>query len=139
MSVMTDQEIFDKVLKALREQRYASTVFGTSCRYRGRQGRKCAVGHLISDQDLLDYEGPIVCLPDAARESLGIMGDRQGLPMSPRCNFLKELQLAHDELMPVQMPDGSPDTLKPVTLGEWENRMRLIASNRSLIYSSSTL
>ena len=51
---MTDQEVFDKVVTALRGQHYKSYKNGI-CAYRGRKGRKCAAGHLIPDE-LYDEE-----------------------------------------------------------------------------------
>ena len=51
---MTDQEVFDKVVLALRKQGRKSTKLNRyghrTCRYRGDYGRKCAAGHLIPDE-----------------------------------------------------------------------------------------
>ena len=51
---MTDQEVFDKVVLALRKQGRKSTRLNgygqRICRYRGDYGRKCAAGHLIPDE-----------------------------------------------------------------------------------------
>lgn len=45
---MTPQEIFDTVKDHLSGMKYRSYFNGT-CRYRGRNGAKCAVGCLIPD------------------------------------------------------------------------------------------
>ena len=56
---MTDQEVFDTVVTALRRQGCKSVKRVASpradqctpvCRYRGENGTKCAVGHLIPDE-----------------------------------------------------------------------------------------
>ena len=60
---MTDQEVFDKVVTALRKQGRRSSMmqphpeYGSQeiCRYRGPRGVKCAAGHLIPDE-LYDEE-----------------------------------------------------------------------------------
>lgn len=46
---MTDQEIFDKVARAIKAQGRGSSS-GGYCRYRGPDGTKCAAGHLIPDE-----------------------------------------------------------------------------------------
>lgn len=46
---MTNQEAFDIVVKHLLTQKVQSYNFGAGCRYRGVEGRKCAVGILIPD------------------------------------------------------------------------------------------
>ena len=50
---MTQQEIFDTVCKHLaqqKEQAIGTSELGTSCRYRGKNNKKCAVGCLIPDE-----------------------------------------------------------------------------------------
>ena len=55
---MTAQEIYDKVLFALRRQGRASGFNSGSCEemcaYRSHDDCKCAVGHLIEDADYTD-------------------------------------------------------------------------------------
>lgn len=53
---MTDQEIFNTVVRALHAQggpsrRPPQPGEPNTCMYRGPNGRKCAVGHLIRDED----------------------------------------------------------------------------------------
>ena len=47
---MNNQEIFNKVLTNLRAQGRRSMI-GDRCCYRGSNGDKCAIGHLIADED----------------------------------------------------------------------------------------
>lgn len=49
---MTNQEVFEKVVRHLRAQGEKSLMPGCSvaCAYRGENGRKCAVGCLIADE-----------------------------------------------------------------------------------------
>jgi hypothetical protein len=46
---MTNQELFNKVVCAVRNQGRPSKSLGGFCRYRGESGAKCAVGFLIPD------------------------------------------------------------------------------------------
>ncbi len=51
-----NQEVFDYVVAALRKQGRKSLVFDSAtkkelCSYRGEEGKKCAAGHLIPDED----------------------------------------------------------------------------------------
>jgi hypothetical protein len=49
---MTDQEMFDTILTHLRQQglkSVGSSTEGPTCRYRTKDGRKCAVGCMIPD------------------------------------------------------------------------------------------
>lgn len=88
---MTEQEAFDIVVKHLFEQKRPSMLKGsTSCAYRGKKGRKCAIGALISDEEYsLELEAKdvtILDLEDALPPSLA------GLDIE----FLTELQDIHD-------------------------------------------
>lgn len=46
---MNNQEVFDKVVEHLYTQRARSVDFDSTCLYRGRHDRKCAIGALIPD------------------------------------------------------------------------------------------
>lgn len=50
---MTNQEVFDKVVKHLRAQgrKAVSDSMAATCRYRTEEGLKCAVGCLIPDNE----------------------------------------------------------------------------------------
>ena len=64
---------------------------GDSCAYRGRDGKRCAIGVLISD-DLYDaeFEGkPIKDLPAKVRRAIG-------MTTKARSDLLGDLQSVHD-------------------------------------------
>jgi hypothetical protein len=55
---VTKQEIFNTVVAGLAAQRFIRSMRGTGCSYRGAEGRKCAAGFLISDEQYRsDMEG----------------------------------------------------------------------------------
>jgi hypothetical protein len=48
------QEIFNKVWTGLKAQKFERSTFRADqliCAYRGEEGRKCAAGHLIPDEE----------------------------------------------------------------------------------------
>lgn len=47
----TTQETFDMICEGLKAQNWQRSAVGTQCLYRGPNGRKCAVGLLIPDDD----------------------------------------------------------------------------------------
>lgn len=58
MSKESMQKVFDTVYEALFKQGCKSTnnILGNGlCMYRGELGRKCAIGHLISDDQIKKY------------------------------------------------------------------------------------
>ena len=90
---MTEQEVFDKVVNHLLEQKYQASYEG-ACVYRAPDGASCAVGCLIPDE-LYDeeMEGSSLHLPDdklvAALEELDLWQHRK---------LLKDLQEVHDSV-----------------------------------------
>ena len=78
---MTQQQIFDKVATHLLTQG-AKSMMGDTCRYRGSNGAKCAVGCLIKD----DHYDPILELRSSRSELV-----KEALIKSKvdiRCSFL---------------------------------------------------
>ncbi len=51
MKMMTLQEIFDIVWVGLKSQGFKQSMVKGLCYYRGEGGKKCAMGHLISDEE----------------------------------------------------------------------------------------
>lgn len=88
------QEMLDKATQNIITQGCQS-LCENGCAYRGDNGTKCAVGHLISDEQIIKYnikEGAAVhCLCSDLFEELAPNGKPE-LVM----NFLKELQEARD-------------------------------------------
>ena len=97
---MTDQELFDKVKAHLLKQNARSTDAysgGTTCAYRGAEGRKCAIGCLIPDEDysmILEGKGPYV---PAVRIAAGLSLDQGALAA--------DLQGVHDGWEPSMWPE----------------------------------
>lgn len=116
---MNKQEIFDKVYSALINQGEPS-VNGGVCAYRGANGTKCAIGHMIPD-DLYDpeFEGKTIHgMYNATLESIFQVDN-----INPYLTFLSDLQRAHDI------------TLNYHGLEAWKRQMRLIAESYDLEFN----
>ena len=125
---MTVQEIFDKVLFALRKQGVAAgdwTGSHFTCSYKDSQGRRCAVGHLIPDEyiSLFVSNQPLICYSKGLIQKLGF---------EEHLSFLRQLQALHDSYLPYV---GAPDRLGERSMHLWEIRMKALADNRGLIYT----
>lgn len=119
---LTRQQIFDTVLARLREQGRASVNERGHCAYRGENGAKCAVGHLMPDDKFdPEWEGSVYDLPDEAFEAMGVSGDDLG--------FLLHLQKAHDECLDARWM--SKDQRREA----WEARMKSVAAQFELDYT----
>lgn len=119
------QSTYTKILLALREQGRPSLTEGPegqmNCMYRGDDGAKCAVGHLILEEvysPRLEYwsvgSDPIM----AALAASGIA------PTHPMLNLLQACQIAHDS------------QLFEASLENWEQAMEQIAAEFSLTYTA---
>ena len=103
------QAVFDTAYLGLRGQGFLRSVGGPECRYRGTNGRKCAVGHLFGDDMYSSkMEGRGVCsgeirkaieeagfgdFPVLSHEVEREIRSRGGYPDKV---FMQELQSAHD-------------------------------------------
>lgn len=115
---MTHQEIFDTVLTKLRAQGVRSTGKNdhgiTRCRYRGEEGLKCAVGHLIPDNF---YN------PDMEYMTVyEIMSHYNFWLPHDAGQLLEQLQQAHDDALQYGLP-------------AWEYAMREVAREEGLTYT----
>ena len=124
VTTLSMQEIFDRVLNHLREQKIASygkiteTSRYGSCLYRWVRDEtttlKCAAGCLIGDDEYnMDWEG----------SSWSDLFDDKGITYVKNM-LIKELQQAHDNCMPrhpINDADRSDDSLKDMV--EWEREM----------------
>lgn len=112
------QEIFDTVATHLIKQGGpAMNVRGTDCAYRAQDGKMCAVGCLMTDEEYTsDFEGNgVVELIDKGWRPQGV--DR----MTPKMrSFLQELQTAHD------------NCLDEIGIDAWRARMVYIAGRYNL-------
>lgn len=91
---MNKQEIFDKVYLGLKSQDFKPSMLGTSCAYRGKDGLKCAVGHLIPDElydPTWEESGgtAVYNLPSNVKQFLGIFNQED-------LEFIDGLQWVHD-------------------------------------------
>lgn len=107
---MNRQEVFNKAVKGLAAQGFQSSRNeDKTCRYRGPEGLKCAVGHLIPDEvDCTPLEGSPVYFR-ALIDLLNTLGYNVEVGVAylsaggsvcyehtPDVRFLFELQIAHD-------------------------------------------
>lgn len=89
MSLLTKQEAFNIMVRGLAAQGWAQSKDPVSgyCKYRGPNGVKCAVGHLISDEE---YK------PEMEGEDIhGLQRDFHLLQDQDK-DFLTHCQMAHD-------------------------------------------
>ena len=129
---MTKQEIFDKVLAHLRQQRVASET-ASGCAYRGEQGRTCAVGCLIPDAEYTpEMEGTAIgaILENGTARFTIYQPSTTPRPvllsLGQHAVLLADLQSAHDRTM----PDCWGDTMLA-----WEQAMAAIAARHKLKYT----
>lgn len=104
---MTNQEIFDKVSTHLLTQGAKSMLDDPTkpmtCAYRGTEGRRCAVGVLISDEvyyteiegDAVTYDGVKAMLRASGVSSVN----------GRRLDLLSDLQQIHDTCPPLSWGD----------------------------------
>lgn len=110
------QEVFNHVVNHLRQQKTKSMdASRLACLYRGPEGRKCAAGCLIADDE---YE------PSLERQSWRHLVQMQRVPCV-HVDLIAELQNAHD-LSWVDDNDA---------LNDLEPRLALIAIKFGLIYT----
>ena len=116
------QEIFDKVVIALRKQGKKSMdntmQDGNICRYRDYRGNKCAIGHLLSDEEYRpSMEGNSV----RSLISFRLVSDATIEWMKPHLDLLIALQAIHDSV-------GGPQM--------WENKWEKLAKKNGLTVPS---
>jgi len=112
----TKQEVFDTVVSALIKQGHPSIDTSGGCLYRGPDGLKCAIGHLIPDN---------VYTPDMENVSADHLAFTKTLGVDVK--FVEDLQRAHD--------GGSCFTFDPIgtdapdsTPTDWLAQFRSLAS-----------
>jgi hypothetical protein len=88
---MNKQELFEFVIDKLIEQGVQSVDEYGDCMYRGVDGAKCAVGHLIKDEFYNEEYENNSCCHEQVEDALMLSGvDRE------YNNFLTKLQDFHD-------------------------------------------
>lgn len=111
---MNKQEIFDKVYMELLKQKVPSMHNGR-CLYRGPNGTKCAIGHLIPDElyDEIFNRVSLLYLPQKVKNHIGIEEDP---------DFFGSLQGAHDVFL-------------NIGLDYWHNKMKMVAKDFNLQFN----
>ncbi len=86
------QEAFDIAVEGIRGQEYQPSVVGYTCRYRGDNGRKCALGFLITDEE---YDPAL----DKAGSLSGLLSENLCTVNNTELkSLLVQLQYVHDNL-----------------------------------------
>ena len=91
------QVIFDKACASVIAQGCQSTMPGdtTTCAYRGKNGVKCAVGHLLTDDQIAMYGVKEKDTPEKFASAL-LRELVPGIQTGDAVQFLSDLQDAHD-------------------------------------------
>lgn len=91
---ITEQEIFNKVWEHFVVNKAGPSINIGGCAYRGDNGTKCAVGVLLTDEEIKQMELAL----DRKCGIEGLSVDRLPLPphLAPHENFLTLLQRVHD-------------------------------------------
>lgn len=99
---LTEQEIYDRACTGLAKQGFRqSRNRNEGCAYRGDEGRRCAIGHCLTDDEIGGEEGILGCLPIAGRLRLGLFmasdpGTVDAESNAERWDFCLSLQKVHD-------------------------------------------
>lgn len=140
---MNKQAIFDQVLAAMRKQGQPSAKVtpggSVYCMYRGPEGTKCGIGHLIPD-DVYDpamESKPVLMLLESFPQALGfdpevdVWSNNNGV-------FLDSLQQCHDNAVRDEGSVFDADTGLPQNerfMRCYEKRMSELAHARGLTYA----
>lgn len=102
-------------------------ILGGKCKYRGPNGTSCAVGCLLTDEEVGEGEDSLDSLPIATVLQVQLAG-RLPERLKPHAVLLRELQIAHDMYLP------SIDH-QDLSLKSWERSMKDTAMIHNLIYT----
>lgn len=120
------QALFDKALQRVTKQGCRSRgtttgsflIHGSGCLYRGMEGRKCAVGHLMTNKQMKKY--------NIVEGTIPFQFDQKLLKeLAPKTNladvkdFLLDLRTAHDQ---------SPDESREGFISRFHHVMRAVAA-----------
>ena len=135
---LTAQQVFDKVLFALRAQGRAAVDSNNKCVYRAPNGDKCAFGHLIPDEL---YRPRMETL--SARGVLGISNACDEVVINYRKYHNDEMTKLR-QMFNSNIPDklysslqsAHDSVLKSEGIEEWEKEMQRIAEHYELNYTA---
>jgi hypothetical protein len=113
------QELFDLSVSSLRAQgqkSYIGTDLEYSCRYRGENDCKCAIGWLILDQEYKsEMEGLLI------KDIFRYLNDERKNEFDKNLLLLTNLQNTHDRY----------------PIPSWEKQWRMIATDYNLVYKGT--
>lgn len=93
------QPLFDKAVKGVIEQGAQSICADeNTCAYRGVDGKKCAVGHILSDEQIEKFGITEGLIPNKFPPAL-IRELMPGIQTGIAVEFLEELQNCHDSCL----------------------------------------
>lgn len=165
---MTNQELFDKVVRAIVKQGRGSINSEGLCVYRGPDGLKCAVGHIIPDElysPLIEKTSAMTLVTgkykerhlfeESFREIENPFQRRATIEAHERvhswlrdvvgvdADLLEHLQAAHDDAAIEDHDDGCGEPVEVATTGEvfisrFMQSARLIARRHGLVMPDLT-
>jgi hypothetical protein len=91
---MTPQEIFNRVVQHLHDQGHAALDFNGRCVYRAKDGSMCAVGCLIQDIYMPEFDDPND--PTSVLELIKNYSTRMPRWFIENARLLQDLQDVHD-------------------------------------------
>lgn len=116
----TNQEIFDRVVSALREQGEPCVNEHRNCVYRNSDGLKCAAGHLIPDDK---YD------PSFENTAVGSFSDNNEYNKVTQLFF--DMDYNNDNIELVSQLQSIHDEYDFYT---WEDQWRKLAEREGLVY-----
>lgn len=119
----TKQEAFDIAVEGIRGQEYQPSERNYTCLYRGPEGRKCALGFLITDEEYSPALDKAGSLSGLLSENLCTVND------TDLRRLLTKLQYVHDDLGGVD--DRSTEWYKE----RFEKGFQNLAQDFDLVYT----
>ncbi len=119
---MTDNEIFDTVVKGILKQGKPSILKGY-CKYRGPDNTKCAAGLLISDDDYSSEfeEKAAWCNPEyGSYKDSELIVQRFFESKGLNARFINRLQIIHD--------DVAMNSNQNYFIEDWKSEMRKLGN-----------
>lgn len=95
MTEFNKQELFNKAFLGMKSQGFAPSMSGGSCTYRSLKGMKCAIGHLIDDEDYEESIEGATALNVVVLKSLFTNDAYDSLNDEDKA-FIYDIQLCHD-------------------------------------------
>lgn len=92
----TEQEMFDTAVKGLAEQNFKRSIApNRACVYRSQDGKRCALGHILTDDDVRVLGGVHGGTIEGESATSLLVHSKENVPVEKQA-FLEDLQCAHD-------------------------------------------